>query len=221
MYTIEFQKRGLPHAHILLWLDGSNKLQNATDIDKVISVELPHPNLYPKLFKVVKSYCTDQSSGFVWPLVMMGPRKVGPTSGMGQCLARHVRQGTEEVVRHWSPGCADVSPGSVERSGIGDSNNRVGPWEVDPRPHTNYELGRSLCHKSPCGVDDAFGHNTSKEPLEKIQPEKVTFQGWAARMARERLGRSHDGWSQRLGARVGTQVVIPLEVALQLGSPTR
>ena len=45
MYTIEFQKRGLPHAHILLWLDGSNNLQNATDIDKVISARLPHPNL--------------------------------------------------------------------------------------------------------------------------------------------------------------------------------
>ncbi|XP_029144445.1 uncharacterized protein [Arachis hypogaea] len=26
MYTIEFQKRGLPHAHILLWLDGRNRL---------------------------------------------------------------------------------------------------------------------------------------------------------------------------------------------------
>jgi len=26
----------------------------------------------------------------------MGPRKVGPTSDMGQRLARHVRQGTEE-----------------------------------------------------------------------------------------------------------------------------
>ncbi|KAK7354399.1 hypothetical protein VNO80_19860 [Phaseolus coccineus] len=56
MYTIEFQKRGLPHAHILLWLDGSNKLHNTTDIDNVISAELPHPNLYPKLFKVVTSY---------------------------------------------------------------------------------------------------------------------------------------------------------------------
>jgi len=56
MYTIEFQKRGLPHACILLWLDGSNKMHNATDIDNVISAELPHPNLYPKLFKVVTSY---------------------------------------------------------------------------------------------------------------------------------------------------------------------
>ena len=28
-----------------------------------------------------------------------------------------------------------------------------------------------------CGVDDAFRHNTSKEPLGKIQPVSVTFQG--------------------------------------------
>jgi len=56
MYTIEFQKRGLPHAHILLWLDGESKLKNPTDINKVISIELPNANLYPKLEKVVSSY---------------------------------------------------------------------------------------------------------------------------------------------------------------------
>ena len=37
MYTVEFQKKGLPHEHILLWLDGESKLKNSTDIDKVIS----------------------------------------------------------------------------------------------------------------------------------------------------------------------------------------
>ena len=56
MYTIEFQKRGLPHAQILLWLSDSNKLENAKHIDEVISAELPHPDLYPKLSKVVKTY---------------------------------------------------------------------------------------------------------------------------------------------------------------------
>ncbi|XP_057432983.1 uncharacterized protein LOC130725812 [Lotus japonicus] len=43
MYTIEFQKRGLPHAHILIWLQGENKLKTGDDIDKVISAELPDP----------------------------------------------------------------------------------------------------------------------------------------------------------------------------------
>jgi len=56
MYTVEFQKRGLPHAHILLWLDGENKLRNPTDIDGVISTELPDAILYPKLSKAVTTY---------------------------------------------------------------------------------------------------------------------------------------------------------------------
>jgi len=34
-----------------------------------------------------------------------------------------------------------------ERSNIGDSNSRAGPREVDPRPHTDYQLGRSLDHE--------------------------------------------------------------------------
>ena len=53
MYTMEFQKRGLPHAQILLWLDGEKKLTTPTDIDGVISAELPHADLYPKFSKVV------------------------------------------------------------------------------------------------------------------------------------------------------------------------
>ncbi|PNX92871.1 ATP-dependent DNA helicase PIF1 [Trifolium pratense] len=56
MYTVEFQKRGLPHAHILLLLEGTNKLNTTKDIDKVISAEIPHPDLYPKLHSVVASY---------------------------------------------------------------------------------------------------------------------------------------------------------------------
>lgn len=34
MYSVEFQKRGLPHAHILLWLNGENKLTTTADIDR-------------------------------------------------------------------------------------------------------------------------------------------------------------------------------------------
>jgi len=56
MYIVEFQKRGLPHVHILLWLDGESKLKNPIDIYKVISAELPNMDLYPKLEKVVSSY---------------------------------------------------------------------------------------------------------------------------------------------------------------------
>ncbi|XP_057414959.1 uncharacterized protein LOC130709848 [Lotus japonicus] len=51
MYNIEFQKRGLPHAHILLWLSPEYKLSSTAMIDSVICAELPDPNLYPSLFE--------------------------------------------------------------------------------------------------------------------------------------------------------------------------
>ena len=59
-----------------------------------------------------------------------------------------------------------------------------------------------------CGANDAFRRSTSKKPLEELRP--VTH----ACMAREQQGHSQEGWPQRLGAQVGTQVVIPWEVAL-------
>ena len=52
MYTIEWQKRGPPHAHILLWLP--QKLR-PTDIDLLISVEFPDPSNDPQLYNVTKS----------------------------------------------------------------------------------------------------------------------------------------------------------------------
>ncbi|GBL72551.1 hypothetical protein AVEN_127825-1 [Araneus ventricosus] len=36
IYVIEFQKRGLPHAHILLNLDSCSKIRNKADIDNFL-----------------------------------------------------------------------------------------------------------------------------------------------------------------------------------------
>lgn len=51
MYTIEWQKRGLPHAHILIWL--KTKI-TPNQIDQIISAELPNPEEDPILFEIVK-----------------------------------------------------------------------------------------------------------------------------------------------------------------------
>ena len=48
MYVIEFQKRGLPHCHILFITETHNRLHTSEDVDNVISAELPqNPNSYP------------------------------------------------------------------------------------------------------------------------------------------------------------------------------
>ena len=53
MFTIEWQKRGLPHVHILLWL--KEKI-HPSEIDSVISAEIPDPTLDPELYKLVTSH---------------------------------------------------------------------------------------------------------------------------------------------------------------------
>ncbi|XP_048501480.2 uncharacterized protein LOC125497826 [Beta vulgaris subsp. vulgaris] len=53
VYTIEFQKRGLPHAHILLFLHRDDKLPNTEDIDKIICAELPDKEENPELYEIV------------------------------------------------------------------------------------------------------------------------------------------------------------------------
>ncbi|GKD31955.1 helicase [Tanacetum coccineum] len=56
VYVIEFQKRGLPHAHILLWIEEYYRCKAATDIDDIISAELPSPTADPAGYKAVSDY---------------------------------------------------------------------------------------------------------------------------------------------------------------------
>ncbi|GJZ06286.1 ATP-dependent DNA helicase PIF1-like protein [Tanacetum coccineum] len=56
VYVIEFQKRGLPHAHILLWLKEYYRCKATTNIDDIISAELPSPTTDPAGYKAVSDY---------------------------------------------------------------------------------------------------------------------------------------------------------------------
>mgnify|MGYP001088332089 CR=1 FL=1 len=53
VHVIEFQKRGLPHAHILLILDGPDKPRTPDDYDRHVRAELPDEKEEPELFKAV------------------------------------------------------------------------------------------------------------------------------------------------------------------------
>ncbi|XP_077985123.1 uncharacterized protein LOC144439763 [Glandiceps talaboti] len=54
--VIEFQKRGLPHLHMLIILQPSAKPKSPSDYDKFVSAEIPDPNLLPTLHQVVTSH---------------------------------------------------------------------------------------------------------------------------------------------------------------------
>ena len=56
IHVIEFQKCGLPHAHILIILDNALKLRTEEDIDKMVWAEVPDETQYPGVHELVLSH---------------------------------------------------------------------------------------------------------------------------------------------------------------------
>ncbi|XP_076037627.1 uncharacterized protein LOC143023043 [Oratosquilla oratoria] len=50
LYGVEWQKRGLPHVHILLWM---NERVTAERVSRIISAEIPNKEAEPRLYDVV------------------------------------------------------------------------------------------------------------------------------------------------------------------------
>ncbi|XP_040210356.1 uncharacterized protein LOC120941146 [Rana temporaria] len=86
MYTIEYQKRGLPHSHNLIWLAG--KIQ-PTQIDEVISAELPDPREDPNLYTVVTKNMIHGPCGNINPN--------SPCMKDGKCSKRYPRELIKET----------------------------------------------------------------------------------------------------------------------------
>ncbi|XP_062028629.1 uncharacterized protein LOC133744551 [Rosa rugosa] len=49
-FVVEFQKRGLPHVHMLIMLDENDKLNNPEDYDRIVRVEIPDKDEEPQLY---------------------------------------------------------------------------------------------------------------------------------------------------------------------------
>ena len=56
MYVVEFQKRGLPHVHMLIWLDSSSKKNLISNVDKFVSAEIPDPKIDPVGYEAVSAF---------------------------------------------------------------------------------------------------------------------------------------------------------------------
>jgi hypothetical protein len=53
VFTIEFQKHGLPHIHLLIILKQPFKICDAAHVDSIISTQIPDPVAHPTLYATI------------------------------------------------------------------------------------------------------------------------------------------------------------------------
>ncbi|GJT15509.1 DNA helicase [Tanacetum coccineum] len=67
LYTVEFQKRGLPHCHTLLWIHESVRVSREEDIDMYVSAELPSEDVDPECYNIVSEFMMHGPCGLACP----------------------------------------------------------------------------------------------------------------------------------------------------------
>ena len=87
--VVEFQKRGLPHAHILLTLDRSCRPCNPRDYDRIVSAEIPDPELHPAAYDTVTRMMMHGPCGAAYPQ--------SPCMVNGRCSKRYPKDFVEET----------------------------------------------------------------------------------------------------------------------------
>ena len=65
MHTIEFQKRGLPHVHLLLFLHPDNKHPTSDEIDQIISAKIPSKEDDPELYRLLQNHMVHGPCGII------------------------------------------------------------------------------------------------------------------------------------------------------------
>ncbi|KAF7807290.1 uncharacterized protein G2W53_039451 [Senna tora] len=143
IYTIEFQKRGLPHAHILIWLNAEHKLTSEALIDSVICAEIPDPDSNPRLCEAVKSFMIHGSCGL--------DRKNSPCMVKSRCSKHFPKKFTDRTSFDEDRYCKYRRRDSglfIEKSGIKLDNRFVVPYNptlLRYQAHINVEFCNQSC----------------------------------------------------------------------------
>jgi hypothetical protein len=90
MYVTEFQKRGLPHVHMLLVLNNNDKLRDPEEYDSVVSAEIPKLECESHLHEAVLKHMIHGPCG--------GLNQKSPcTTTDGHCKKKYPKQLLEET----------------------------------------------------------------------------------------------------------------------------
>ena len=91
--VVEFQKRGLPHAHILLILSDSDRPVTEEDYDSYVCAEIPDPITHPRLYAMVTRHMLPGPCGFSFPNQVCMDKETGfCTKNFPKDFSEHTQQ---------------------------------------------------------------------------------------------------------------------------------
>ena len=132
LYIIKFQKRGLPHAHIVMFLQPQSKLHTPEDINSLMSSEFPTNN--DALLELIKTYMVHKPCGVY--------NSTAPCMVNGACS-----KGFPKPLRA-ETGITEDSYACTRRRNTGHTY-KVGNNDVDNRwvvCHSPYLIWKYRCH---------------------------------------------------------------------------
>ncbi|CAN1310079.1 hypothetical protein LINPERPRIM_LOCUS27942, partial [Linum perenne] len=140
--TFKFQKRGLPHVHILVWLANNAKLETQEQIDQIISAQLPNPTEDPIGYASVTKFMIHGPCGIDNPK--------SPCMVDDKCKKKFPKAYNTETIsdRHgYTLYKREMTKITVNKSGKYIDNRYVVPYNrhliIKYQAHINIEI----CHK--------------------------------------------------------------------------
>ncbi|XP_058757345.1 uncharacterized protein LOC131630582 [Vicia villosa] len=143
MYTIEFQKRGLPLAHVFLFLHPLSKYPSPSNIDNIISAEVPDPIRHPTLYALVKSHMIHGPCGLARPK--------SPCMRNMKCSKYYPKSFVEDIiidVEGYPLYCRRSNTHFIVKNGIQLDNRNVVPYNTRLLLKYQSHINMEWCNQS-------------------------------------------------------------------------
>jgi len=147
-YSVEFQKRLLPHAHILIIMENGEGIFTSLDVDEVVWAEIPNHDEHATLAELVEAHMMHGPCGICNP---RAPCMEGVDENATTCNRNFPKEFTEETVfgEDAFPAYRRRNDGrQVEKAGEFLDNRHVVPYNpyllLKYRSHINLEICASI-----------------------------------------------------------------------------
>ncbi|KAL8156433.1 hypothetical protein AgCh_001501 [Apium graveolens] len=145
LHVIEFQKRGLPHAHMVIWLHPDSKPKTVQQVDQMVSAEIPDKQQDPLGYDVVSKF------------MIHGP--CGELNKLSPCMDSDHKTCTRHFPKRYSPATSFDDSGfpvyrrhktnhTVNKNNMDLDNRWVVPYNIELLVMFQCHINVEICNHS-------------------------------------------------------------------------